>query len=80
MLLFEFFIMFVVHGQAIVDYLADQWLNDSDFSEFLFPDEDVLVIEAKPNNVELWCWKLYFDGVANSTRNGVGAVVVSTKG
>ena len=30
--------------------------------------------------MEPWRWKLYFDGVANSTRNGVGAVLVSPKG
>ena len=41
---------------------------------------DVLAIKLEPSNVEPWSWKLYFDGAANSTRNGVGAVLVSTKG
>ena len=30
--------------------------------------------------MEPWHWKLYFDGAANSTRNGVRAVLVSPKG
>ncbi|XP_030940151.1 uncharacterized protein LOC115965085 [Quercus lobata] len=84
MLLFEFDIVFVVRkaikGQAIVDYLADQPLNDPDFSKSLFLDEDVLVIELEPNNVEPWRWKLYFYRATNSTGNGVGAVLVSPKG
>ena len=84
MLLSELDIMFVVRkvikGQAIADYLVDQTLNDLDFIESLFLDEDVLAIEPEPSNVEPWRWKLYFDRVANSTRNGVGAVLVSLKG
>ena len=84
MLLSELDIMFVVRkvikGQAIADYLVDQPLNDPDFSESLFLDEDVSAIELEPSNVEPWRWKLYFDRVANSTRNGVGAVLVSLKG
>ena len=55
-------------------------MNNLEFLEPLFPNEDVLAIEPEPSNVELWRWKLYFDGVANSTRNGVGVVLVSPKG
>ena len=55
-------------------------MNDPDFSECLFPDEDVLAIERELSDVEPWRWKLYFDGAANSTRNGVGAVLVFPKG
>ena len=84
MLLSELDIMFVIRkvikGQAIADYQVDQPLNDPDFSESLFLDEDVLAIEPEPSNVEPWRWKLYFDRVANSTGNGVGAVLVSLKG
>ena len=39
-----------------------------------------MVLEPKPDSVEPWRWKLYFDGVANFTGNGVGAVLVSPKG
>ena len=84
MLLSEFNIVSVVwkaiKGQAIANYLVNQPLNDPDFSESLFLDEDVLAIEPKPSNVEPRRWKLYFDWVANSTRNGVIAVLVSLKG
>ena len=81
MLLSELDVMFVVRkaikGQAIADYLVDQPLNDPDFSESLFLDKDVSAIEPEPSNMEPWCWKLYFDRVANSTGNGMGAVLVS---
>ena len=39
-----------------------------------------MALEPEPDSVEPWCWKLYFDGAANSTRNGVGVVLVSPKG
>ena len=84
MLLFEFDIVFVVwkttKGQAIANYLANQLLNDLDFLESLFPNEDVLAIDLELCNVEPWRWKLYFDRAANSTRNGVWAILVSLKG
>ena len=84
MLLSEFDIVFVtrkaIKGQAIANYLADQPLNDSELSESLFPNKDVMALELEPDSVEPWHWKLYFDGAANSTRNGVGAVLVSPKG
>ena len=39
-----------------------------------------MALEPKPNSVESWRWKLYFDEAANSSENGVGAVLVSPKG
>lgn len=84
MLLSEFNIVFVVQkaikDQAIADYLVDQPLNDQDCLEFLFLNEDVLAIEPEPSSVELWRWKLYFDGASNTTENGVEVVLVSPKG
>ena len=64
----------------MVDYLVVQLLNDPEFLESLFLDEDVLAIKPEPNNVEPWRWKLYFDEVANSIGNGVGAILLSPKG
>jgi len=81
MLLSEFNIVFVVwkaiKGQAIVDYLVDQPLNNPKFLESLFLDEDDFLIELVPNNVEPWHWKLYFGWADNSTENGVRIVPVS---
>ena len=83
MLLSEFNIVFVtrkaIKGQAIADYLVDQPLNDPELLESLFPKEDVLALEPELDNVELRCWKIYFDGAANSTRNRMG-ILVSPKG
>jgi len=39
-----------------------------------------MALEPKLDSVELWRWKLYFDEAANSTRNGVRAILVSPKG
>ena len=48
MLLFDFDIVFMtrkaIKDQAIANYLANQSLNDSNFSKSLFLDEDVLAI------------------------------------
>ena len=68
-----------IKGQAISDYLADQLLNDPKLSESLFLDDHVMALEPKPDSVEPCHWKLYFDGVTNSTENGVGAVLVSIR-
>ncbi|XP_075658977.1 uncharacterized protein LOC142628825 [Castanea sativa] len=84
MFLSKFDIMFMVqkaiNGQALADYLEDQPLNDIDFSESLFPDEDVLALETELSNIEPWCWKLYFDEALNSIGNEVRVVLVSLKG
>ena len=62
MLLSKFDIVFVtkkaIKGQSIVDYLADQPLNDSEHSESLFPDEDVMALEPELDSEEPWHWKL----------------------
>ena len=39
-----------------------------------------MALKPKPDSVESWCWKFYFDGATNSTRNGVRAVLISPKG
>ena len=39
-----------------------------------------MVLDLEPDSVEPWRWKHYFDGVSNSTGNGVGGVLVSPKG
>ena len=55
-LLSKFDIVFVtrkaIKGQAIVDYLANQLLNDPELSKSLFPDEDVMALELEPDSVE----------------------------
>ncbi|XP_023899811.1 uncharacterized protein LOC112011693 [Quercus suber] len=84
MLLSEFEIVFMtrkaIKGQAIANYLVDQPLNYPELSESLFPNKDVTALKPKLDSVEPWRWKVYFDGAANSTENGVEVVLVSPKG
>ena len=51
MLLFEFDIVFVtrkaIKGLTIVDYLADQPLDDPKLSKSLFLDKDVMALEPR---------------------------------
>ena len=80
MLLSKFDIVFVtrkaIKGLAIPDYLVNQPLNDLELSKSLFPDKDAMALELELDSMEPWHWKLYFDGATNSTRNGMGAVLV----
>ena len=39
-----------------------------------------MALEPELDSVEPWCWKLYFDEATNSTKNGVGVVLVFPKG
>ena len=39
-----------------------------------------MALEPEPDSVELWHWKLYFDGATNSTVNAMGAILISPKG
>ena len=39
-----------------------------------------MALKPELDSMELWHWKLYFDRAANSTGNGVEAVLVSPKG
>ena len=80
MLLSKFDIVFVtrkaIKGLAIPDYLVNQPLNDLELSKSLFHDKDAMALELELDSMEPWHWKLYFDGATNSTRNGMGAVLV----
>ena len=39
-----------------------------------------MALKPKPDSMEPWHGKIYFDGAANSNENGVGAILVSPKG
>jgi hypothetical protein len=79
-LLSKFDILFVtrkaIKGQAIADYLADYPFEQQELMDAEFPDEDVMAIDE-----DSFCrWRLYFDGAANATGSGIGAVLISPKG
>lgn len=84
MLLSKFDIVFVtrkaIKGQATADYLANQPLNDLKLSKSFFLDMDVMALKPKQDSMELWHWKLYFDGASNFIRNGMGAILVPPMG
>ncbi|PKI63333.1 hypothetical protein CRG98_016274 [Punica granatum] len=66
-----------VKGQAIADHLAEFPIEDHTPINPDFPDDGILQIDdegGKPG------WKMYFDGAVNSTRSGIGAVLISPDG
>ncbi|XP_028193280.1 uncharacterized protein LOC114378892 [Glycine soja] len=81
-LLSEFDIVYVtqkaIKGSALVDYLAQQPLNDYQSMYSEFPDENIMVLFGE--NVEdedLDKWIMWFDGASNALGHGVGAALVS---
>lgn len=80
MLLSEFDIIYVlqkaVKGQVIADQLADNPLPDYEPMHTFFPNEEVMFTTEE----EYPDWRMFFDGAANVSGNGVGAVLVSPQG
>jgi ribonuclease HI len=78
-LLTEYDIVFMtrkaVKGSVIADHLADHAMKNYEPLNFDLPDEDVIVIENRGGESDMWT--LYFDGVVNVSGNGAGAVVIS---
>ncbi|PKI72162.1 hypothetical protein CRG98_007431 [Punica granatum] len=66
-----------VKGQAIVDHLAEFPIEDDTPINSDFPDEGTLQVDSEENK---FAWKMYFDGVVNSTGSGIGAVLISLDG
>src|SRR3989449_11449664 len=70
-LMSEFDIEFVtkrtVKGRVVVEFLAENPMEDTEEWELAFPDEHIMTADNET-------WKLFFDGSVN--RNGAGAGVV----
>ncbi|XP_060183078.1 uncharacterized protein LOC132613034 [Lycium barbarum] len=84
MLLSEFDIQYVapktVKGQALADLPAGSPVDDNPVPVWTyFSDEEIMKIEDEESEYELG-WKVYFDGVVNFKRSGIGAVLVSDSG
>ncbi|XP_006577521.1 uncharacterized protein [Glycine max] len=68
----------VIKGSALVDYLAQQPINDYQPIHPKFPDEDIMTLfEEEVQDEDRDKWIVWFDGVSNAPGNGVGAVLVS---
>ncbi|PKI53105.1 hypothetical protein CRG98_026510 [Punica granatum] len=66
-----------VTGQAIADHLAEFPIEDDTPINSDFPDEGILQVDEEEDGT---AWKMYFDGAANSTDSGIGAVLISPDG
>jgi len=61
----------VVKGNAIVDLLANNAVEDYELLDFDFPNENVLLIEDEEKKTD-W-WTMYFDEAVNVYGNRAGA-------
>ncbi|XP_012461464.1 uncharacterized protein LOC105781468 [Gossypium raimondii] len=71
-LLSEFDIVYVsqkaIKGSAIVDFLASRALEDYEFVNFDFPNEDLIYVANTEENPQRdHVWRLKFDGASNAT-------------
>ncbi|XP_031398527.1 uncharacterized protein LOC116209109 [Punica granatum] len=66
-----------VKGQAIADHLAEFPVEDDTPVNSDFSDEGILQVDDEEG---LPTWKMYFDGVVNSTKPSIGAILISPDG
>jgi len=81
-LLSEFNIIYVtqkaVKGSALVDYLAQQPINDYHPMHLEFPNEDIMALSKEDGGDEdKEKWIVWYDGAPNVLGHGIGAVLVS---
>ncbi|XP_058189317.1 uncharacterized protein LOC131306905 [Rhododendron vialii] len=74
LLLAEFDLEYVtrksVKGRAVAKFLADHPVDGLKDSNFVFPDEGVLIVVED-------IWTLYFDGAANQKGFGIGVLLIT---
>ncbi|PKI51076.1 hypothetical protein CRG98_028505 [Punica granatum] len=66
-----------VKDQVIADHLAEFPIDDDTPINSDFPDEGILQVNDEEESP--W-WKMYFDSAVNSTRSGIGGVLISPEG
>ena len=75
-LLAEFDLKYVarktIKGSVVLDFCVENPIEGEDGKKD-FPDEDIL-------DIELGTWKMYFDGVVNQYRNGIGILLITPEG
>ena len=62
----------VVKGRAVVDFLAQNPMDDEHEWELEFPDEYLGLIEIQT-------WTMYFDGAVNNREAGIGVILISSE-
>ena len=81
MLLSEYDIVYVtqkaIKGNALVDFLAHQPIDDYQSMQFEFPDEDIMVLFEEKTSPDEVKWTLMFDGAFNALGHEIGAVLIS---
>ncbi|XP_077222145.1 uncharacterized protein LOC143855988 [Tasmannia lanceolata] len=65
-----------VKGRTIAEKLAESPREESQPFKPMFPDEEIMMVE---DDYPKMGWTLYFDGAANKTGQGVGALLVSPR-
>ena len=61
-----------IKGSVVLDFCVENPIEGEDGKKD-FPDEDIL-------DIELGTWKMYFDGVVNQYRNGIGILLITPEG
>ncbi|XP_058223137.1 uncharacterized protein LOC131332845 [Rhododendron vialii] len=59
-----------VKGRAIAKFIADHPVDGPEDSDFVFPDEEVLIVVKD-------VWTLYFDGAANQKGYGIEVLLIT---
>ena len=60
-------------GRAIADHLAHCSPEEAEEIQGDFLNKDIMGIEVES-------WNMYFDGVTNQNRSGIGVLLISPKG
>ena len=61
-----------IKGSIVSNFCAENPIEGEDGKED-FPDDDIL-------DIELGAWKMYFDGVVNQYKNGIGVLLITPNG
>ena len=77
-----------IKSSVLVDYLAHHPVEDHQFAEYEFPDEDVMFLKVKYYDEPLpeevpdpeSRWSMVFDRAVNAYGKGIGVVIVTPHG
>ncbi|XP_050876188.1 uncharacterized protein LOC127079877 [Lathyrus oleraceus] len=84
----EYHTLKAIKESVLDDHLAHQPIDDYEYINFEFPNEDVMCLQAKDYNEPLpnegpepdSHWGLIFEGAVNAYGNGIGALIITPHG